>query len=188
MPGKASLPWVTCTSPRRTMRSGLRPSMCDPSNTIDPLQGFSKPEIALSNVDLPVPLPPSSATIWPRPTLRLAPLRICTLPYPPMRSLISSTRLCLVSIHPLLSGSCATKVCPHFFVPHFLSQIGFDHARIIFDPCRRSLGDLFAVLEHAHGLASLHHHLQDMLDDDDGRAEAPLERQYRLEQDIDVYR
>ena len=51
-----------------------------PSKVIEPLQGLSSPEVALSSVDLPVPLPPSSATIWPRSTFRLAPFRICTLP------------------------------------------------------------------------------------------------------------
>jgi hypothetical protein len=76
MPGKASLPCVTCTRPRRTITSGLIPSIRSPSNVIDPLHGLIRPEVALSKVDLPVPLPPSSATIRPRSTFRLAPFRI----------------------------------------------------------------------------------------------------------------
>jgi hypothetical protein len=60
--------------------SGRSPSMLSPSKVIEPLQGLISPEVALSSVDLPVPFPPSSATIWPRSTLRLAPFRICTLP------------------------------------------------------------------------------------------------------------
>ena len=54
--------------------------MRSPSNTIVPLHGLISPDSAFSIVDLPVPLPPSSATICPRATLSETPFRICTLP------------------------------------------------------------------------------------------------------------
>ena len=42
---------------------------------MDPRQLLISPEITFNSVDLPVPLPPSRATIWPRPTHGSPPLR-----------------------------------------------------------------------------------------------------------------
>src|SRR5262245_35710809 len=104
-----------------------------------------------------------------------------------MRSLTSSTRAFPFSMQTLRSRSCGTKECPDLFVAHLLAQIGLDHTGIIFDACGRSLRDLFTVLEHTHGLTRLHHHLQDMLDDDNGKSEAVLKGQYGLKQNVDIY-
>ena len=64
--------------PRRTIRSGSVPSTRRPSNTISPrvtapFSDLSKPEMALSVVDLPAPLAPSSATTEPCGTVEAEP-------------------------------------------------------------------------------------------------------------------
>ena len=91
MAGYMSLPWVTWVSPRRTMTWGLRFWISSPSNSIVPSHTGSSPETALSRVDLPVPLPPSSATMRPSGTVMSIPRRICTLPYPVWRLRMVST-------------------------------------------------------------------------------------------------
>src|SRR3989338_1989494 len=174
------------------MRSGLRPSIRSPSNVIEPLHGLISPETAFNSVDFPVPLPPSSATIWPRATLRLAPLRTWTLPYPPTTSLISSMSA-LASVRffllrRMLPTSCRPQERANLGIFHLLAEVRLDHAVVFLDRCRRSFGDLLAVLEHAHRLARLHHDLQDVLDDDQGETEALLESKNRVEHDFDIDR
>ena len=71
---------MTWKMPRRTISSGSVLSMRSPQKVIEPSVTFpssllSRPEIALSVVDLPPPLPPSSATILPGSTLSDIPLR-----------------------------------------------------------------------------------------------------------------
>jgi len=53
--------------------------MSTPSNTICPAAGVTRPDTALSSVDLPAPLVPSRATISPRSTSRSTPNSTCTL-------------------------------------------------------------------------------------------------------------
>ena len=80
MAGTQSLLWVTWTSPKRTMRSGASPLIGWPSNSTEPLHAGSSPDTHLRRVDLPVPLPPSSATMAPSVTVKSTPRRILTLP------------------------------------------------------------------------------------------------------------
>src|ERR1700682_940402 len=80
------------------------------------------------------------------------------------------------------------QISPHFGVGHFLAQIGLDHAMVVLDRRGRALGDLFAVLQHRHDVACVHHDFQDVLDDDQGKSEPVLERHDRLEQLVDVDR
>ena len=91
MAGYMSLPWVTWVSPRRTMTLGLRFRISAPSNSMVPDHTGRRPETAFSRVDLPVPLPPSRATMRPAGTVMSIPRRICTLPYPVRRSRMVST-------------------------------------------------------------------------------------------------
>src|SRR5919202_683901 len=49
-----------------------------------------------------------------------------------------------------------------------LSEIGLDHTRVVLDLLRRSLGDLFAVVEHGDAVRDAHHDLHVMLDQEHG--------------------
>src|SRR5438034_10054148 len=61
-----------------------------------------------------------------------------------------------------------TKERANFGVLHFLAQIRLDHAMIVADGLGRTLGDLFAMVEHGNDIAPCHDELHDMLDQDDG--------------------
>ncbi len=66
--------------PSRAMSGALMPAMSTPLNFTLPLAGGTSPTRLLSSVDLPAPLRPSSATISPSRTCRLASLRMWLLP------------------------------------------------------------------------------------------------------------
>ena len=70
--------WGTCTSPRRTIRSGRTPSMRSPSKTIRPPVTGSMPETARSVVVFLAPFAPINATISPSRTSRSISCRICS--------------------------------------------------------------------------------------------------------------
>ena len=55
--------------PRRTICGVVRPISEAPSNVTSPERGFTRPRMIFIVVDLPLALPPSRQTIWPRPTV-----------------------------------------------------------------------------------------------------------------------
>jgi len=75
--GNSAYFWNTMPTSRRC--AGMRDTST-PSMHTEPLSGCSKPAIIISNVVLPDPLGPSSATNSPRPTERLTPSTALKLP------------------------------------------------------------------------------------------------------------
>ena len=49
------------------------------------------------------------------------------------------------------------------------AEIGLDHLRVLLHLCRRSLGDLLAVVEHRHAVGDPHHDFHVVLDEQDGQ-------------------
>src|SRR3990172_8599393 len=107
------------------------------------------------------------------------------LPYPPTTSFTSSTSTPPLA-RLLLCTSRRPHECPDLRVIHLLTEVRLDNAVILPNCRRRSLGDLLAVIEDAHRAAGLHHDLQDVLDDDHGEAEALLQREHRVEHNLDI--
>src|SRR5690242_4491222 len=48
-----------------------------------------------------------------------------------------------------------------------LPEVGLDHALVLLDLLRRTLGDLLAVVEHGHAVGDAHHDLHVVLDQQD---------------------
>ena len=133
--GKMRRPSGTWIRPSSTTRAGLAAWMSSPSNrTLPAVCGVMRDKTLLS-VDLPAPLLPSRATISPRPTSRLTPLRIWITPYPAQRSRTSSTGA--PALQPRRGA---------------VAQIGLDHARVGRDRRRRAVGDDAAVAQHVDAL------------------------------------
>ena len=78
--GKISRPSGTCPMPAATMASGAARVMSRPSSTMRPAPARTRPEIARSVLDLPLPLAPSSDTISPVRTTSDTPSRARRLP------------------------------------------------------------------------------------------------------------
>jgi len=55
-------------TPRRTICGVAKPVIVWPSRMTSPERGFKRPRITFMVVDLPLALPPSRQTIWPRAT------------------------------------------------------------------------------------------------------------------------
>src|SRR5215471_15931758 len=102
-----------------------------PSNRIDPLDGFTSPEIARSVVLLPAPFAPNRPTASPSPISIETPEIAGTEPYAALTPASLSMRAPTGrSVH--IAGT----------------KIGADHFRIFDDFLRRAFGDLLAVIEH----------------------------------------
>src|ERR1700678_3371761 len=97
-----------------------------------PAVGRTNPEIVLSVVVLPAPLPPINATISPISTLNEMPLSTSIWPYETLRP-----------------STLSMAVPP--------AEIGLDHQRIALDIGWCAFGDLLAEVEHGHALAHPHH-------------------------------
>ena len=54
----------------------------------------------------------------------------------------------------------------HLGVFYLLPEICLHHHRVLLDLIGRALGDFLAVVKHRDPFANLHHHPQDMLNDD----------------------
>jgi hypothetical protein len=66
--------------PARAIACGFLPCIGSPSTQTRPLAGGAIPAIAFSVVDLPAPLRPSRAMVWPAVTAMLTPNRIWLVP------------------------------------------------------------------------------------------------------------
>jgi hypothetical protein len=67
-------------TPRRTICGVGRPVIGWPSKRTTPEVGFTRPRMIFMVVDLPLALPPSRQTIWPRPTASEKSKWTCTGP------------------------------------------------------------------------------------------------------------
>ena len=72
------------------------------------------------------------------------------------------------------SGS-ALEHLPNLVVFHLPAEIRLDHGVVVLDLVRAPFGDLLAVVEHGDLLAGVHHHPEDVLDDDHGEPVALLQ-------------
>ena len=87
-PEATTSPTVAGTPAAAVVRCGTYPTRCQslnagsgvPNSSIRPLFGWLSPTTVLTSVDLPEPLAPSSATVWPPGTSRSTPCRICRPP------------------------------------------------------------------------------------------------------------
>src|SRR5215471_20627031 len=124
-----------------------------PSNRIDPLDGFTSPEIARSVVLLPAPFAPSRPTASPSPISIETPVIAGTEPYAALTPESLSMRASAGrSVH--IAGA----------------EIGADHFRIFNDFLRCAFGDLLAVIEHHDMARHRHDGAHDVLHDDDREA------------------
>src|SRR3981081_2835702 len=119
--------------------------MPSPLQDIEPAVGRSRPEIVLSVVVLPAPLPPIKATISPTSTLNEMPLR--TSMWPSLTLMLSTLSIL---------GPPA--------------EMGLDHLWIALNLTGRAFRDLAAEVEHPHALADLHDEAHIVFDQQDGDA------------------
>src|ERR1700680_4928983 len=103
--------------PRRRRSAGGRVSIGAPSSRMVPVSLRISPEIDFARVDLPAPLAPSKVTISPRSSVRLTFCKTRLCPYPTETDLSSRSGMV------------------------FASQIGLDHAAVLLNRRRCSLGD-----------------------------------------------
>src|ERR1700742_5205948 len=124
--------------------------MSSPFQEMVPAVGRTSPEMVLSVVVLPAPLPPIRATISPMSTLNEMPFSTSIWPYDTWRSSILS-----MAMPP--------------------AEIGLDDLRIALNVRRRALGDFLAEVEHRDAVADSHHQPHVVLDQQN-RDAAALER------------
>src|SRR5579859_1465106 len=155
-PGKIRRPSGQWARPEPTICSMAEFWICSPFQEIVPAVGRTSPEMVLSVVVLPAPLPPISATISPISTPNEMPLSTSIWPYDTWRSSILS-----MAVPP--------------------AEIGFDDLRIALNVRGRAFGDLFAEVEHRDAITDSHHQPHIMLDQQYGDA-AALERGDGIEQ------
>src|SRR5690606_20974269 len=117
--------------------------MASPSKRTAPCVGRTRPEITFSVVDLPAPLAPSSATIWPRGT--------------------ASDTSCSAEILPYEAEMDSTDSRGSVMVASF-TQIRLDHALVVADLGGRALGDLVPERHHRNAIRNRHDQLHDVLD------------------------
>src|SRR6516225_1067287 len=111
----------------------------------------------LSVVVLPAPFAPIKQTSSPCSTPRSMPLTAWMPPYATCRRFNSS------------SGRPDTR--SSFQIErHLTAEIGGDDLGIILHFCRRTFGDLAAVVEHQHTVAHAHHQLHVVLDQQNGNS------------------
>src|SRR5262245_45909865 len=146
--GKSRRPSGTWVIPSATMASELHPVMSVPSSLTRPAVGRTMPQMALSSVDLPAPLLPTSVTISPASTRRLTWRRICTSPYPALSCSISSTGALRVTA----------------------SEVGGHHVGVAEHLRGRALRQLLAVEENHDAIREVANGLHHVLDDDEGGA------------------
>src|SRR5438552_13610440 len=142
-------PSGTNDSPSRAMVSGERPMIDRPSSLMVPWLGVSAPAIAIIVVDLPAPFGPTSTTISPLSTRKVAPRTAAMRPYWTW----------------MLSTSSMDLVRPR-------SQVGADHIGVVLDPFRRILDDGAAAVDHVDAVAYAHDDPHIVLDQEHAAAEA----------------
>src|SRR3972149_629590 len=156
MPGKSCRPSGTWAMPRRAMAAVPRAPIRAPSKPTAPRGGIT-PVMPRSSVVLPAPLAPTRQTISPRSTCRSTSHSTWTRPYPARRR---STRSRTRSAGP---------------IGLILTQVGFDHRRIVRYCLEGAFRDLAAEVQHGHPLgevADAAHHVVDEQDGDAPRADA----------------
>src|SRR5215216_50856 len=127
--------------PRRTIWSGARPAHSTPSNCTEPAIGRTSPISVLSNVVLPDPFPPNSATIDRVGTWNETSRRTSVIPYATLRCLMSSTEV--------------------------LSKVSLDDTAIVTYRERSSIRNSPPRTEHRHLIADIHHQSNGMLDENE---------------------
>src|SRR5579863_6072031 len=146
-PGKMRRPSGQWARPEATMASTAAFWIFSPFQAMVPAVGRTRPEIVLSVVVLPAPLPPIRATISPASTLNEMPFNTSMCPYDTLkRSTLS------MSVPP--------------------AEIGLDHQRIALNVRRRPFGDLLAEIEHCDAVADAHDEPHIVFDQEDGDAAA----------------
>src|SRR5260370_33045483 len=135
-------PWTTWTSPAFTVSPGPAPVMSRPANCTCPVRG-SRPEMARSNVVLPAPFGPSSATASPAPMVSATSRNTTILPYPAERPATSS------------NGSCREDSG---------AEVGTHHLPMRTDLLRRPRRQHLAEIEHGHAIADVEDQVGMVLD------------------------
>src|SRR5438067_434392 len=167
-------PSGTSAIPARTTTCAGFPATGDPSRATVPEVGRSRPAMHLSNVDLPAPFAPTSATSSPAETDNETPRSTATPAYP--------------------------ALSPRTSMPRSGTEIRLDDARIARDFPRRALRDHSPGFEHDHSLADGHDDFHHVLDEQQRHAAlaqrpehaqriarlCPVESRKRLVQDEEV--
>src|SRR5712692_60530 len=144
MCGNTERPWRTRPRPRAARRSAVIPVTSSPAKTTRPRDGRSTPAIALTSVDLPAPLAPSTQTVSSASTASETSCRTGTAPQPAVR--LSTVR----------SGG--------------MAQVRLDDARVALDVGGGPRRDLLAVVEDDDRVADVHDGADVVLDDEEGLA------------------
>ena len=111
-------------------------------------------------VDLPLALPPSRQTIWPRPTASdrsKCDLHRAVEGVDVLRAAAAASRHARGLLGRLRAG-CA------------MAEIGLDHLRVVAHVGGHALGDLEPVVHHDDAVGQLHHQVELVLDQQDGQA------------------
>src|SRR6188472_3513730 len=142
---------------------GLLPVRSSPSTRTVPVQGSRRPITTRTSVDLPAPFGPTIVTISPRPTRRLAPLRMGTSrKYP--ASIPSTTR-----------ASTAASLIGGTLLARRGAEVRLDHAVIGTDLVGRARGDHAPFPHHDDGVRIPHDHVHVVLDQKDRHAAVAAE-------------